>query len=74
MLPFRQDTNLTWTGKDWCMKEMSELWRCSKSRLVRKLNKLQEDEEQILLKSDNIKSDAEWRAFVQEKTSKMFQV
>ena len=56
------------------MKEMPELWRCSKSRLLRKLNKLQAYEERLLLKPDNIKSDAEWRAFVQEKTSKTFQV
>ena len=46
--------------KDWCMKEMAELWRCSKSRLVRQLNKLRNDEERILLKPDNIKSETEW--------------
>lgn len=60
--------------KDWCMKEMAELWRASKSRLVSKLNKLPNDEQRLQLKPHNIKSEAEWRAFVQEKTSEKFQV
>ncbi|KAL5549202.1 hypothetical protein UlMin_004433, partial [Ulmus minor] len=59
--------------KDWCMKEMAELWRTSKSRLVSKLNKLPNDEQRLQLKPHNIKSEAEWRAFVQEKTSEKFQ-
>ncbi|KAL5550896.1 hypothetical protein UlMin_001072 [Ulmus minor] len=59
--------------RDWCMKEMAELWRCSKSRLVRKLNSLSNEEQRMQLKPDNIRSEAEWRSFVREKTSKKFQ-
>ncbi|KAL5564188.1 hypothetical protein UlMin_027352 [Ulmus minor] len=59
--------------KDWCMKEMCELWRSSKSRLVTRLNKLPNEEERLKLKPDNIKLEAEWKAFVREKTSKKFQ-
>ncbi|KAL5549199.1 hypothetical protein UlMin_004430, partial [Ulmus minor] len=59
--------------KDWCMKEMAELWRASKSRLVSKLNKLPNDEQRLQLKPHNIRSEAEWRTFVLEKTSEKFQ-
>ena len=58
--------------KDWCIKEICELWRSSKSRLVTRLNKLPNEEEQLKLKPDNIKLEAEWKAFVREKTSKKF--
>ena len=56
------------------MKEMCELWRYAKSRLVTQLNKLPNEEERLKLKPNNIKLEAEWKAFVREKTSKKFQV
>ena len=41
-----------------------------KSRLVTWVNKLLNDEEKLKLNPDNIKLQAEWKAFVREKTIK----
>ena len=53
---------------------MNDLWRASKSRLVTDLIKARTESERLALKPDNMKSDAEWKAFVKLKTSKEHRV
>ena len=53
---------------------MNDLWRASKSRLVFDLVNAKTESECLALKPDNMKSDAEWKAFVKVKTSKEHQV
>ena len=60
--------------QDYIFKQMGELWRASKSRLVTKLRDAPNNEERLKLKPDNIKSNVEWKAFVREKTSVEFTV
>ncbi|PON52070.1 hypothetical protein PanWU01x14_211850 [Parasponia andersonii] len=60
--------------KDYVFKTMGALWRASKSRLVKDIKEAKNDEERMKLKPDNIKSIIEWKAFVREKTSIVFQV
>ncbi|GMN19561.1 hypothetical protein TIFTF001_039840 [Ficus carica] len=49
--------------QDYIFKQMGELWRASKSRLVTKLGGAPNNEERLKLKPDNIKSNVEWKAF-----------
>ncbi|GMN64729.1 hypothetical protein TIFTF001_033804 [Ficus carica] len=58
--------------QDYIFKQMGELWRASKSRLVTKLRDAPNNEERLKLKPDTIKSNVEWKAFVREKTSVEF--
>lgn len=64
--------------EDWQRKavfqQMGVIWRSSKSKLVRKLNKAENEEERLKLKPTNIKSMNEWRRFVKAKTSLEFKV
>ncbi len=53
---------------------MNDLWRASKSRLVTELMNATTESERPVLKPDNMKSDAEWKAFVKLKTSKEHRV
>ena len=49
---------------------MADLWRALKSRLVTAIIDAKLESERLALKPNNIKSDVEWRVFVQQKTSK----
>ena len=49
---------------------MNNLWRTSKSRVVAEIVKATSKSERLALKSDNINSVDEWKAFVRLKTSK----
>lgn len=64
--------------EDWqkraVFQQMGILWRSSKSKLVRKINKAETEEERLNLKPANIKSMIEWRKFVKAKTSMEFKV
>lgn len=51
---------------------MGVIWRSSKRKLVRKLNKAENEEERLKLKPANIKNMNEWRKFVKAKTSPEF--
>lgn len=53
---------------------MGNLWRSSKSRLVNKIREAPNEEERLKLRPKNIKSEADWKAFVREKTSAEFKV
>ena len=53
-----------------CFERMAELWRVGKSRLVKDIINAKNESERLALKSDCIKSDVEWRAFVAKKISK----
>ena len=55
-------------------QQMGVLWRSSKSKLVRNLQKAENDEERLKLKPTNIKSITDWRKFVKAKTSPEFKV
>ena len=55
--------------KKFCFQMMSDLWRTSKSRLVKDIIEATTESERLALKPDCIKSDVEWRAFVKQKTS-----
>ena len=50
------------------------IYGVSKSRLVSDLVNAKTESERLTLKPDNMKSDAEWKAFVKVKTSKEHQV
>ncbi|KAF4357197.1 hypothetical protein G4B88_011056 [Cannabis sativa] len=56
--------------KKMCFEMMASLWRSGKSRLVKELNDAKNESERLAMKPDCIKSDAEWRSFVTQKTSK----
>ncbi|KAM6577661.1 hypothetical protein CsatB_029498 [Cannabis sativa] len=56
--------------KKMCFEMMASLWRSGKSRLVKELNDAKNESERLAMKRDCIKSDAEWRSFVTQKTSK----
>ncbi|XP_024021724.1 uncharacterized protein LOC21400762 isoform X1 [Morus notabilis] len=58
--------------KAYVFKEMGNLWRSSKSRLVNKIREVPNEEERLKLRPKNIKSEADWKAFVREKTSAEF--
>jgi len=64
--------------EDWQRKavfqQMGVIWRSSKSKLVRKLNKMENEEERLKVKPTNIKSMNVWRKFVKAKTSVEFKV
>ncbi|CAA7051756.1 unnamed protein product [Microthlaspi erraticum] len=53
------------------MKQMGCLWRASKSRLVKQINKAKNHANRMKLRPDNIPTP-EWRKFVKQKTSVEF--
>ena len=53
---------------------MANLWRASKSRLVKKIVEAPNDAERLKLRPDNIKTEVDWKAFVREKLSADFKV
>ena len=53
---------------------IANLWRASKSRLVKKIVEAPNDAERLKLRPDNIKSEVDWKAFVREKLSADFKV
>ncbi|KAJ0099241.1 hypothetical protein Patl1_20504 [Pistacia atlantica] len=58
--------------KHYVLKEMSALWRTSKSRLVSNIKMAKNEEERMALKPNNIKSISEWKKFVEEKLGPKF--
>ncbi|PON37169.1 hypothetical protein TorRG33x02_348030 [Trema orientale] len=62
----------TKSQKKYIFKNMADLWRASKSRLVAKVRAAPNEGERLKLQPDNIKSVVEWKAFVRDKTSLEF--
>ncbi|KAK1581908.1 hypothetical protein Q3G72_010112 [Acer saccharum] len=58
--------------KDYIFKEMGELWRASKSRIVSKLRKAPNEEERVKLRPGNIKTTSDWKEFLKLKNSAAF--
>ncbi|KAK1559292.1 hypothetical protein Q3G72_012891 [Acer saccharum] len=58
--------------KDYIFKEMGELWRASKSRIVSKLRKAPNEEEMVKLRPGNIKTTSDWKEFLKLKNSADF--
>ncbi|XP_062106702.1 uncharacterized protein LOC133818035 isoform X2 [Humulus lupulus] len=65
----KYDLHQDWEKK-YCFQMMVDLWRASKSRLVKDIISAKTESERQALKPDCIKSDVEWRAFIKQKTSK----
>ncbi|KAK0599675.1 hypothetical protein LWI29_007508 [Acer saccharum] len=60
--------------KDYIFKEMGELWRASKSRIVSKLRKAPNEEERVKLRPGNIKTTSDWKEFLKLKNSADFKL
>ena len=69
----RFDLDEEWQ-KQIVFKSMGSLWRASKSRLVSKILEAKNEEERLRLQPTCIQSKAEWRRFVNQKTSPEFKV
>lgn len=69
LLQAQYDLHDDWQKK-MCFEMMAELCRAGKSRLVKDIINAKNESERLALKSDCIKSDVEWRAFVAKKISK----
>lgn len=53
---------------------MGELWRASKSRLLKKLGEAENVQQQMEMKPKNIKSIEDWKQFIKLKSSERFKV
>ena len=60
--------------KDTVFKQMGNLWRASKSRLVTAVRAANSKTERLKLKPSNIQSVTAWNAWVKIKTSSDFKV